>query len=79
VTLVVPDGYTVKYYHSRFIGLDGHPSPKGGGTTAHIIDSNGDVVSIGKSICSKKDAFNRKMGRTIALGRAIKQMKLTSL
>ena len=74
MTPVVPDGYTVKYYHSRHVGADGRPTPKGGRTQAIISDSSDNVVCSGYAFCSDKDSFNRKIGRNIALGRALKDL-----
>lgn len=37
-----------------------------------VIDDN--KISRGIAICSKKDQFNKKLGRSIALGRSIKAL-----
>jgi len=41
-------------------------------TLASIYNSEDGVISLGISTCSKKDRFNRKLGETIAIGRAKK-------
>ena len=38
---------------------------------AGVIDNN--TINIGEAVCSEKDIFDKKIGRQIALGRAIKK------
>jgi hypothetical protein len=45
-------------------------------TEVTVIDSKGKEVT-GKSICSKKDLFQKETGRKIALKRALEQLSLT--
>lgn len=74
-------GFKVRVSHSRYHVYTGdlhyrkffetNPyliSPKGGTTTVEIT-SKDNKNYIGKSKCSKKDSFNRKLGLNIALGR----------
>ncbi len=43
-------------------------------TVCEIVD-NGEVLARGFAFCSSKDQFNRKVGRQISLGRAIRELK----
>lgn len=54
--------------------LVGQLLPNGGATEAAIIDPDGNLVSVGFSACSRRDPFNRKIGRDIATGRALKRI-----
>lgn len=49
-------------------------SPTGGITYAHVFNGEGFEVATGKSRCSLLDNFDKKIGRDIALGRALKTM-----
>lgn len=46
--------------------------PKGGDTKVTILDGSGRTIAAGFARCSRLDNFDRRMGLTIALGRAIK-------
>ena len=69
-------------YWYRTTGKDGHlrswkengyqPSPRGGRTGCTVILPNGDKV-IGEAECSHRDNYSKKLGRDIALGRALKR------
>jgi len=41
-------------------------------TLASVLDTNQVPVGFGVSACSKRDTPNRKLGRQIAIGRAVK-------
>lgn len=79
-TKLEQDGYTIRFTHQRIfddgvIGTryeykDALPEPSGGVTTAVIYDSDGNYRAAASAVCSKKDNFNRTIGRDIALGRA---------
>lgn len=56
----------VKYFHKRGTGKNKSY------TIASVYDEENKVLLIGKSICSPKDTFKKKIGRTISYGRAIK-------
>lgn len=43
--------------------------------TVCLLAENGEIVSRGLSICSELDQFSKKLGRTIAHGRALKGYK----
>lgn len=47
----------------------GGPKPRGGETRIEITTPNGETLN-GVARCSDKDSFNRKLGVSIALGRA---------
>ena len=70
-------GWKVRVLHQRnyFLKnrLDGNSSEvaaKGGQTEIQLTSPDGQVNASGKAICSEDDNFNRKVGNTIALGRA---------
>lgn len=48
---------------------------KGGMTEVFVTLSDG-REALGHALCSRKDNFNRKIGRNIALGRALKELGL---
>lgn len=48
--------------------------PTGGATEALIIDEENKPLAIGFASCSIKDPFNKKIGRDIAIGRAVKRL-----
>lgn len=56
---------------------DGIPlDPRGGVTVARLTDDEtGVILGHGEAWCSPWDNFNRKLGKTIALGRALKQLR----
>ena len=53
-------------------------SNRGGKTIAYVIDKKTGMITKGESVCSKKDIYNKKLGRTIALGRLFKQIGINS-
>jgi len=73
------DGWEVFIDHEREYKHGPAPnsyslSPRGGRTIATIYKEG--VVIVGKSECSKHDNYNRKIGASIALGRAKKVASL---
>lgn len=48
--------------------------PRGGETMVRVFDDDGTTVS-GIARCSDKDNYNKRLGRTIALGRALKRLR----
>jgi hypothetical protein len=80
----LPEGYRVKYRHGRMStgGIDfvagmswsGLPSPKGGETEARVYGPDDSLVALGIATCHERDNFCRRIGRDIALGRALKQL-----
>jgi len=47
--------------------------PLGGTTIAEVWDGD-EIVAIGEAVCSDRDNYNKKIGRRISLGRALKQL-----
>ena len=52
------------------------PSPRGGSTEVEVYDEDGNLLGKGSSVCSPCENFSRKLGRQIALGRALKDMEI---
>lgn len=82
----LPEGYTVEYEHWRRRLSDGarvlanHPAagmetdtvdPRGGKTVARVLDGDGAEVAVGEALCLDTDNYDRRVGRAIALGRAL--------
>lgn len=79
----LPEGYSVRYRHSRMTAAGAMippgdmllaPSPKGGETEAKVFDRDGSLAAMGVATCHERDSFNRRIGRDIALGRALKRL-----
>jgi len=75
----LPAGHYVKYQHNRLneFSPDGswaRFSPTGGTTVARIYNSEDQQVAAGEARCSPSEQFNRRLGRDIALGRALAQL-----
>jgi hypothetical protein len=51
----------------------GGPLPRGGTTVVSLVDENGQEWAHGEARCSRRDNYHRALGRTIALGRALKR------
>lgn len=49
------------------------PSPKGGLTVVQIFRED-TLIAQGEAWCSLKDNYSRRLGRTIATGRAVKRI-----
>lgn len=49
-------------------------SPRGGVTEARIV-RGGEVIGTGYAFCSRHDNFNKRIGRDIAQGRALKDLE----
>jgi len=47
---------------------------KGGVTEVFVLTADGILVGRGRATCSPLDAYNKHVGRAIALGRALKDM-----
>jgi hypothetical protein len=74
-------GFKVRVHHTRPIQniqkIDGTAiqyNPKGGKTTIQITSPDYVYDVEGIAICSEKDSWNRRMGNSIALGRAINKL-----
>lgn len=66
-------GYKVEVRHVRYLDEDEKPIDKGGYTSVNLY-KNERTAAHGIAACSKKDNYNRKLGLTIALGRAVKKL-----
>ena len=51
--------------------------PRGGRTEVEIYRGE-ELIGSGVANCSKNDAYNKKIGRSIALGRALENLKMSS-
>ncbi|MHC4748338.1 MAG: hypothetical protein ACYTFW_00555 [Planctomycetota bacterium] len=51
------------------------PMPRGGMTVCEVLDADGNLIVEGRAICSLADNFNYRLGREIALGRAVMQLE----
>jgi peptidyl-tRNA hydrolase len=70
-------GWKVRVLHQRNYQLKNKSdmrsvevAPTGGQTEIQLTSPDGKINTSGKSVCSQKDHFNRKIGNAIALGRA---------
>ena len=52
-------------------------SSKGGYTRIDVTIPDGSVTVSGEARCSMEDSYNRKLGNSIALGRALSQLNNT--
>ena len=75
-------GYKVRVIHARLqkivrklTGNAFEVRAKGGSTTIEVTTPDKKYDVIGKSVCSVEDNFNRKVGNSIALGRALKSLE----
>ena len=75
-------GYKVRVMHARHYvtkqkisGTVLDLSARGGSTTIEVTTPDKKHDVIGKSVCSVEDNFNRKLGNSIALGRALQQLE----
>lgn len=81
IDLLESQGYKVHLKHLR---RDTQPikfdevSPLSplGGTTVAIIKQGEDIVAKGVAKCSDQDNYNKKIGANIALGRALRKLRL---
>lgn len=71
--------FRVRYRHIRMAEEDGTDKgkilPRGGRTTAYIMDEDGKVLEEAHADCSEKDNYSKKIGRVIAAGRLHKKLK----
>jgi len=51
------------------------PDEHGGMTHCAIIGRDGVILAEGRAVCSQRDAFNYRIGRDIARGRALKALE----
>ena len=55
-------------------GSSSAPAGKGGYTECVVLDEGGAEVAVGVAVCSLKDSFEYKVGRDLALGRAMEKL-----
>ena len=70
----LPEGTIVRYWHDRPSGIQKDQLvtlPKGGKTIARILDKDGNELARGESRCRGDEAYNKKIGRSISLERAL--------
>ena len=49
--------------------------PRGGFTECYLYDSEGNKIGEAMAACNDRDNFNKKIGRAIALGRALHSLE----
>ena len=62
------------WYRSYAIRREGAPFDPRGGLTEVVISRDGAQIARGEARCSPRDNYCRRLGRTIALGRALEQL-----
>lgn len=69
------DNLKFEYRHIR--NYDEHHTvrPRGGMTICYVCNEGGDVLETAYSQCHPNDNFNKKLGRLISSGRAIKKLE----
>jgi hypothetical protein len=60
----------------KVMGVAHEVSARGGSTTIELTTPDKRYTVSGKSICSMEDNFNHKVGNSIALGRALKELEV---
>ena len=75
-------GYKVRVIHTRLqkvvqklTGNAFEINARGGSTTIEVTTPDKKYDVVGKSVCSVEDNFNHKVGNSIALGRALKNLE----
>jgi Rv2632c-like len=72
----LPEGWRVEYAHYRVPAPnDKTPRAKGGATVAVLYDAEGEFIVDGMARCHPRDNYCKQLGRTIALGRALKSLQ----
>lgn len=66
--------YFLTRWEGKELGL-GSPLSKGGVTEAIVVDGDGKILATGMASCCPKDSYNKKIGRDIATGRALKKLE----
>ena len=74
-------GYKVRVMHkrnyikrARMFSEHGELSARGGSTTIELTTPDKQHTVFGEAMCSHEDNFDHKVGNSIALGRALKQL-----
>lgn len=67
--------HSIKYVHIREFNIDGVPLPNGGSTLAFLriaqTEDRGDMYHVSQALCSHRDNFCKKIGRSVATGRLL--------
>lgn len=72
----LPDWVRVRYTHVRLLDDEGVVKPRGGYTVCRFWNTETDqLIAAGYGFCSKRDTFNKRLGRTISFGRALNQFE----
>lgn len=64
-----------EFYGTRFEHPSVPPEPRGGFTIATLISPDKTVLVQGTAHCSRRDNYSKKLGRNIAVGRALSKLK----
>ena len=64
--------FTVSPTDRRHLSPEDTILPTGGVTVAHLVDDAGNEIITAYAQCHDRDNYNRRIGRDIARGRAIK-------
>jgi hypothetical protein len=65
---------TIIYYADYPDEFFGELQPRGGITVADIFDSKGHLLVSASANCSTQDNYCKRIGRDIAVGRALKEL-----
>lgn len=81
----LPDGHMARYRHHREMNVREHAtpenvnklvaSPKGGSTEAFVYNADKQLVAWGQAHCRPDEPYNKRLGRTVALGRALHDLE----
>lgn len=67
--------FRTKYKHIRLYDKHGNPKPKGGTTICQLIDvTTGEVVVEADAQCHSSEHYNKRIGREVTFGRAMKKL-----
>jgi hypothetical protein len=82
----IPKGVRLEITHFRKVTNNGHEYstdlllkddellPRGGATLAEAFDRHNNPIASAWANCSQKDNYNKKLGKTIAVGRLLKEL-----
>jgi hypothetical protein len=70
----IPEGLHVRYQHVR-VFVNEKITPRGGYTIAYIEDADHNMIVKGVAKCRYDEQFNKRIGRDVSRGRALKRLK----
>ena len=70
-------GHVVRATHYVLWSAGLSPLPRGGLTTCRLVTDDGAVVAEAQARCSKRDNYNKRLGRDIARGRALDALSVS--